>query len=37
VLGVARTELWAWLASHPVVLAQPALVAWTEDVRRTGP
>lgn len=31
-----RTELWAWLASHPVVQAQPALADWMTGVRRQG-
>jgi uncharacterized protein (TIGR02679 family) len=36
-LAVAeRAELWAWLAHHPVVTAQPALLDWVESVRRAG-
>ncbi|WP_215541545.1 TIGR02679 family protein [Amycolatopsis sp. CA-230715] len=31
-----RAELWAWLAAHPVVTAQPALVDWADAVRRGG-
>lgn len=31
-----RTELWDWLAGHPVVVAQPALGPWVNDVRRAG-
>ncbi len=32
----ARREVWAWLAGHPVVAAQPALVPWADSVRRSG-
>ncbi|ROP38205.1 TIGR02679 family protein [Saccharothrix texasensis] len=32
----ARSELWAWLAEHPVVAAQPALLEWVDAVRRAG-
>jgi uncharacterized protein (TIGR02679 family) len=31
-----RNELWAWLADHPVVTAQPALLDWVAFVRKTG-
>ncbi|MFD9960657.1 TIGR02679 family protein [Amycolatopsis sp. NPDC059020] len=31
-----REELWAWLAEHPVVVAQPALMDWVAAVRRAG-
>jgi uncharacterized protein (TIGR02679 family) len=31
-----RAALWAWLTSHPVVAAQPALAPWAEGLRRTG-
>lgn len=31
-----RAELWSWLAQHPVVTAQPALLDWVEFVRRSG-
>lgn len=31
-----RTGLWEWLANHPVVVAQPALVGWVAAVRRAG-
>ncbi len=31
-----RAELWTWLAYHPVVAGQPALLDWVEFVRRTG-
>jgi uncharacterized protein (TIGR02679 family) len=31
-----RDELWAWLAGHPVVRAQPALAAWVSSVQRAG-
>ena len=31
-----RAGLWAWLADHPVVTAQPALLDWVEFVRRAG-
>ena len=34
--AVDRAELWTWLAHHPVVTAQPALVDWVESVRRAG-
>ncbi|MFC4562858.1 TIGR02679 family protein [Nocardiopsis mangrovi] len=29
-------ELWAWLAGHPVVTAEPALHAWADKVRADG-
>ncbi|MFE7118775.1 TIGR02679 family protein [Streptomyces sp. NPDC057654] len=32
----SRAGLWAWLDSHPTVTAQPALAAWTAQLRRTG-
>ncbi|WP_261575299.1 TIGR02679 family protein [Frankia gtarii] len=32
----ARRELWAWLAAHPVVAAEPALASWVADVGRAG-
>lgn len=31
-----RTELWEWLAHHPVVARQPALLDWVGAVRRAG-
>ncbi|MGP3636017.1 TIGR02679 family protein [Streptomyces sp. 24-1644] len=31
-----RAALWEWLATHPVVLAQPALGVWVAAVRRSG-
>jgi uncharacterized protein (TIGR02679 family) len=31
-----RTALWAWLADHPVVAAEPALGTWTAQVRASG-
>ena len=31
-----RTELWDWLASHPVVQAQPVLTQWAQETRRSG-
>jgi uncharacterized protein (TIGR02679 family) len=31
-----RTELWRWLAGHPVVRGQPALTDWVDHVRRAG-
>lgn len=31
-----RAGLWDWLATHPVVLAQPALADWAAAVRRAG-
>ena len=31
-----RAELWDWLAHHPVVAGQPALLDWVESVRRAG-
>jgi uncharacterized protein (TIGR02679 family) len=34
--AAGRAELWAWLAAHPVVLAQPALAPWAGGVRRSG-
>jgi uncharacterized protein (TIGR02679 family) len=34
---VEREELWSWLASHPVVRAEPALLPWAEAERRKGP
>ncbi|MEU8675095.1 TIGR02679 family protein [Streptomyces sp. NPDC048560] len=34
--SAARAALWEWFATHPVVLAQPALDAWVVPVRRAG-
>ncbi|MGH3273858.1 MAG: TIGR02679 family protein [Streptosporangiaceae bacterium] len=34
--AAGRSRLWAWLAEHPVVSAQPALAAWVAGVRRSG-
>ncbi|MFB9908492.1 TIGR02679 family protein [Allokutzneria oryzae] len=31
-----RAELWDWLATHPVISAQPALTDWAAGVRRAG-
>lgn len=31
-----RDALWAWLARHPVVRAEPALDSWVEKVKRAG-
>ena len=31
-----RDELWAWLAGHPVVRAQPALTSWVSGLQRAG-
>jgi uncharacterized protein (TIGR02679 family) len=31
-----RSELWAWLAGHPVVRGQPALVSWVSGLQRAG-
>lgn len=31
-----RSELWDWLASHPVVQAQPVLTTWAQETRRSG-
>jgi uncharacterized protein (TIGR02679 family) len=31
-----RTDLWDWVAHHPVVLAQPALADWAAALRRGG-
>jgi len=31
-----RDELWAWLAGHPVVRAQPALAPWVSSAQRAG-
>jgi uncharacterized protein (TIGR02679 family) len=31
-----RSELWAWVAGHPVIRAQPVLAAWAQEVRRSG-
>jgi uncharacterized protein (TIGR02679 family) len=31
-----RTELWDWLARHPVVQAQPVLAQWAHEMRRSG-
>ena len=32
----ARQEMWTWLAEHPVVQGQPALLGWVDTLRRTG-
>ncbi|WP_278265436.1 TIGR02679 family protein [Nocardia sp. AG03] len=32
----ARAQLWDWLRSHPVVLAQPALTEWVTGAERSG-
>lgn len=31
-----REHLWSWLARHPVVSGQPALLRWVEQVRSDG-
>ncbi|XVQ07147.1 TIGR02679 family protein [Spirillospora sp. CA-255316] len=31
-----RTALWEWLAGHPVVAAEPALLDWVAQVQRRG-
>jgi uncharacterized protein (TIGR02679 family) len=31
-----RADLWAWVAGHPVVRAEPALSAWVQYVRGSG-
>lgn len=31
-----RAELWEWLATHEVVVAQPALAEWVRQVRSAG-
>ncbi|MDR0357987.1 MAG: TIGR02679 domain-containing protein, partial [bacterium] len=31
-----REQLWAWLASQPVVAAEPSLHAWVDSVREHG-
>jgi hypothetical protein len=31
-----RAELWAWVQSHPVIVAQPVLTDWVAFVRRAG-
>ncbi len=31
-----KSELWEWLATHPVVEAQPALKPWAVGVQRSG-
>lgn len=31
-----RTDLWTWLAEHPVVEAEPGLRTWAAEVRRGG-
>jgi uncharacterized protein (TIGR02679 family) len=31
-----RAGLWDWLASHPVVQAQPVLATWAHEARRSG-
>lgn len=35
-VAAERDELWSWLTSHPVVIAQPALADWVASVRRGG-
>jgi uncharacterized protein (TIGR02679 family) len=35
-VAAERAELWEWLACHPVVLGQPALLDWVAVVRQTG-
>ncbi|MFF9147513.1 TIGR02679 family protein [Streptomyces sp. NPDC014861] len=32
----ARADLWAWLAGHPTVRAQPALIDWTAACQSSG-
>jgi uncharacterized protein (TIGR02679 family) len=34
--AASREELWAWLAGHPDVAAEPALRAWADYVRGRG-
>lgn len=34
--AAARTELWSWLAEHPVITAQPVLAGWVAAVRHAG-
>jgi uncharacterized protein (TIGR02679 family) len=34
--AAARAELWAWLAGHPGVAAEPALAPWVDYVRGIG-
>jgi uncharacterized protein (TIGR02679 family) len=34
--AAARADLWAWLAGHADVAAEPALRAWADYVRRRG-
>ena len=34
--AVEREELWSWLAGHPVVAAEPALLRWVDQVRSEG-
>jgi uncharacterized protein (TIGR02679 family) len=31
-----RSSFWAWLATHPLIRAQPALDAWVAALQRTG-
>ena len=31
-----RTQLWDWLASHPVIQAQPVLATWAQEIKRSG-
>lgn len=31
-----RERLWSWLAGHPVVAAEPALLRWVDQVRSEG-
>jgi uncharacterized protein (TIGR02679 family) len=32
----AKAWLWSWLDGHPVIVAQPALAQWAEDIKRPG-
>lgn len=34
--AAAREELWAWLAGHPAIAAEPSLRPWVDYVRGTG-
>lgn len=34
--AATRAELWAWIAGHPVVRAEPALSAWVQYLRGNG-
>nr|WP_238356644.1 TIGR02679 family protein [Kribbella italica] len=31
-----RARLWDWFTTHPVIVAQPALLPWAQSVRRSG-